>query len=132
MDDGEAFEADPEPAKVVQPGDGALDDPAGLAEATTVGLPTAGDFGMDSGGVQGLAVLVVVVAAITLNDYRLLQRASALAANGRNGLNQRNELGDIVPIGAGQDERERDPLRFGDEVVLGARASTVGGIWSCF
>jgi hypothetical protein len=28
------------------------------------------------------------------------------------------ELGDIVAVGARQDERERDALRFGNEVVL--------------
>ena len=37
-----------------------------------------------------------------------------------------------VAIGPGQDDRERDALGFGDEMVLGAWTSAVGGIRSCF
>ena len=34
------------------------------------------------------------------------------------GINQCVKLGDIVAVRAGEDYRERDALRFGDEVVL--------------
>lgn len=132
MNDGQAFETNPEPTEVMQPRDSALNNPAGFSETAAVGNPSAGNFGFDSRRVQGIAVLVMVVAAVALNDHRLLERSSAFAADGRNGLDQRNELRNVVPIGAGQDDCERDPLRFSDEVVLGAGASTVGGIRSCF
>jgi hypothetical protein len=36
----------------------------------------------------------------------------------RNGANQWVKLGNIVTIGASEDYRERDALRFGDEMVL--------------
>ena len=111
---------------------GALDDPTGLAKTAAVWLATAGDLGGDARGVQGLAVLVMVVAAVGLDHGGLGQRSATFAADRRNGLDQRQELGDVVPVGAGQDERKRDALRFGNEVVLGAGASAVGGIRSRF
>jgi hypothetical protein len=32
----------------------------------------------------------------------------------------RDELGDVVAVAAGEGERERDAVRVGDQVVLGA------------
>lgn len=81
---------------------------------------------------QGLTVLVMVVTAIGLDQARLGERPAPLAADRRNSLDKGHELGDVVTVGAGQDHRERDALRFGDEMVLGAGASAIGGIRSCF
>jgi hypothetical protein len=60
----------------------------------------------------------VIVAPIALNDTRLRKWPAALAADRRDSVNQRVKLGDIVAVCAGEDYRERDALRFGDEVVL--------------
>jgi hypothetical protein len=60
----------------------------------------------------------VVVAPVALNDPRFRQRPSTFAADRRDCIDQWLELGDVVAIGACQDDRERDALRFGDEVVL--------------
>lgn len=132
MDDCQALEAHAQSTEIVQPAQRALDYPARLAQSAAMGLATARDGGGDAGGVQRLGVLVVVVAPIGLHELRIGQRAPALAADRRNGLDQRMQLGDVVAIGPGQDDRERDALRFCDEVVLRARASAIGGIRSCF
>ncbi|SAK99762.1 hypothetical protein AWB83_06141 [Caballeronia ptereochthonis] len=63
-------------------------------------------------------MFVVVVASVTLNDPMLRQGAATLAADGRDSLDQRLKLSDVVAVGAGQYHRERDALRFGDEVML--------------
>jgi hypothetical protein len=60
----------------------------------------------------------VVVVTITLRDRRLRQRPAALATNRRNGLDQQQQLRDFMTIGARQDGRERDALRFGDEMMF--------------
>jgi hypothetical protein len=61
---GGSFVADVEPAKLVKPGEGALDDPADAAEAGTVfGLPTR-DQRFDSERSELAAVELVVVATI--------------------------------------------------------------------
>jgi hypothetical protein len=55
---------------------------------------------------------------VILNNAGLRKRPAALASNGRDGVNQWMKLGNIVTVGAREDHRERDALRFGDEVVL--------------
>lgn len=132
MDGSEAFESNAQTPEVMQPGVGSFDDPAGFAKTAAMRHAASRDLGGDTGGVQGLTVLVMVVATIGLDQARLGERPAALAADRRNSLDERQELGDVVTVGAGQDHRERDALRFGDEMVLGAGASAIGGIRSCF
>lgn len=114
----EAFEPDSQASEVVQPCEGALDDPPGLSKATAVRLTPTGDLRGDAGSVQWFAIFVVIVAAIGLHDDRLGQRPSPLATNGPDGLDEGQQLGNVVAVGAREDQRERDALRFGHEVVL--------------
>ena len=53
-----------------------------------------------------------------MNDPGFRKRAARFAGDARDGVNQRVQLGDIVAVGASEDYRERDALRFCDEVVL--------------
>ena len=64
MDLGAAVVADEQPFELVQPGEGALDDPAVAAEAGAVLGLAAGDLGLDAALADEVAVLVVVVAAV--------------------------------------------------------------------
>ena len=59
-----AVVADEQSLVVVEPGEGALDDPADTAEAGPVLGLAAGDLGFDAAGAQLAPVLVVVVATI--------------------------------------------------------------------
>ena len=79
-------------------------------------MPLAADLG---------AVLVVVVGAVGEHPLRPLAGPAAAAADRRDRLDQRHELGDIVAVAAGQRHRQRDAVRLGDQVVLGARPGTV-------
>lgn len=125
------LETDAQSPKVVQPTQGALDNREGLAQSAAMRLAAAGDLGGDARSVERLAVLVVVVAAIGPHEPRFRQRSAALAADRRDRLDQGEKLGDSVAVGAGEDHRERDTLRFGDGMVLGAWASAIGGVRSC-
>ena len=60
----------------------------------------------------------MIVAPVALNNAGLRKRPAALARNARNGVNQWVKLGNIVTVGARENYRERDALRFGNEVVL--------------
>ena len=60
----------------------------------------------------------MIVAAIALNDVRLREQLVAFVPDRHNGINQRVKRGDIVTVCAGEYYRERDTIRFGDEVVL--------------
>ncbi|MBB5498683.1 hypothetical protein HDG37_002897 [Paraburkholderia sp. MM5384-R2] len=60
----------------------------------------------------------MIVAAVTLDDAGFRKWPAALASNGRDGVNQRVKLGDIVAVGTGENYRKWDALRFGNQVVL--------------
>ena len=60
----------------------------------------------------------MIVAPVALNNAGLRKRPAALASNGRDGANQWVKLSNIFTIGASEDYRERDALRFGDEMVF--------------
>lgn len=61
------FEPDAQSPEVVQPSEGTLNNPPGLAEATAVWLATAGDLRGDADSVKVIGVFVVIVAAIGLH-----------------------------------------------------------------
>ena len=60
----------------------------------------------------------MIVTSVALNDPGFRKRAARFAGDARDGVNQRVKLGDIVAVGTSEDYRERDALRFCDEVVL--------------
>src|SRR5437867_1027673 len=61
---GAAVVADEQPLEVVEPGEGAFDDPAGATEPGAVLGLTAGDLRFDPALTQLAPVLVVVIAAV--------------------------------------------------------------------
>jgi hypothetical protein len=71
---GTAFVADAQSFELVEPGEGALDDPAGLAWAGSVGDAASGDEGLDAALPQPPTVLVVVIAAVGKQPLGLAAR----------------------------------------------------------
>jgi hypothetical protein len=60
----------------------------------------------------------VVLAAVGKDPLSALAGTTRLAGDGADTVDQRQELGDIVAVPAGQGDRERYPARVGDQVVL--------------
>lgn len=116
----QALVADAQPAEVVQVCEATLDDPALSAEAGAVLGAAAGDDRFDAAVPEQPAVLVVIVAAVGEHEVGLLARAADLAGDrpGVQRVEQRQELGDVVAMAAGQRDRERDPGRVDEEMVL--------------
>ena len=125
MDVGAALIAGAQPLEGVQPGEAALDHPALLAQPGAVRDAAAGDPRGDPAGAQLAAVDVVVVAAVGEQLPRAAAGPPAPAADRRDGVEQRDELRDVVAIAAGQGDRQRDAAGVADQVVLGARTSAV-------
>jgi hypothetical protein len=67
----------------------------------------------------------MVITPVSLDLIRPLARAATTTPDRRDRGDQRHELGDVVAVAAGQGDRQRDPVRLGDHVVLGARPGTV-------
>ena len=120
VDGGVAFVADPEAAEVVQVREAAFDAPALSAQAGAVLDAAPCDDRLDAALPEQPAVLVVVIAAVGDDQIRLLARPSGLARHGPSMevLQQRDQLGDVVAVAAGQRDGERDPRRVDQQMVL--------------
>ena len=66
-----------------------------------------------------------VVAAVSLNEVGFAPRTSRLAADGRDGLEQWQQLGDVVAVGLGEQDAQRNALRVGEKVVFRARFTAI-------
>ena len=120
-----AVVADEQPLELVQPGEGALDDPAVAAKAGAMLGLAACDLGFDPTATELAPVLVVVVAAIGGDALRSSSGAADLAAHRRHAIDERNQLSDVVAIAARERPGERDPGRVDQEVMLGAVSGSI-------
>ncbi len=125
MDLGAAVVADEQPLEVVQPGEGALDDPADTAEAGAVVGLAPRNLGADAAPAQLAPVLVVVIGAIGEQPLGPLPRAATLARDRLDAVDQRQQLGDVVSVAARERDREQGAGGVAEQVVLGARSGTV-------
>jgi hypothetical protein len=124
--------ANPQPAKLVQPSDGPLHDPSGLAQLTAMRSSAMANLVSDPPALQGLPMRPTVVATIGLHTLRLAKWPPALARNGQDAIDQWHELRDIVAVGLGQNDVDRCALRVDEEVVLAARTAAIGWVRSTF
>jgi hypothetical protein len=120
-----ALPADPQSAEVVQPGEGALHDPAFATQAGAVISAAAGAPMGEPAGAEFSAVLVVVIAAVGDHSLGPLPRPAALAGDRRDAVDQRQQLRDVVAVASGQCDRQRHPAGVDVEVMLGSGAGTV-------
>ena len=124
--------SDSQAPKPVQPSNGALDHPAGATQTATVLGVAPGDLALDAKRLEGSPVRIGIVRTISLYQLGFSSRSTALAANRRNRLNQRQQLSHVMAIGLGQNGRERNALRVGEEVVLGTGTTAIGWVRSRF
>ncbi|GHA75063.1 hypothetical protein GCM10010345_91710 [Streptomyces canarius] len=82
----------------MEPGKGPLDQPPVDAEAGVVPGAAPCDGGHDAAGADLLAVAVVFVAAVCVERHRFAAGPADPAADGRDGIQQRQELGDVVAV----------------------------------
>ena len=125
MDVGAAVVADEQAFELVQPGEGAFDDPAGAPEAGAVLDLAARDLGCDPTLSKLASVLVVVVAAVGGEAVGPPTGTADLAAYRRHTLDQRDELGYVVAVAARDRPGERDPGRVDQEVMLAAVSGSI-------
>lgn len=106
-------------------GECSLHDPAVGAESGAVLGAAAGDQRFHAEIPDQAAVLVVVVAAVAQHHVRAVPGPAALAPHRRHGLQEWDQLGDIVAVAAGQSGGKRDAGGIGDQVVLAAGSAPV-------
>jgi hypothetical protein len=109
-----------------------FDYPSIFSEATAMLGAAPRKNGFDIPIAQFLPVHVGVVSAIGVDDFRLFQRTTANTADGWNRVNERQQLRDVIAIGTGQDDRERNPICICCDMMLGARSRTIYGVRPSF
>jgi hypothetical protein len=120
-----AVGADEQSAAVMEPGEGALDDPSVAAEAGAVLGLAAGDHRLDAATPDKAAVFVVVVAAVGDQCPGSAAWPSDAAADGRHSVEQVEQLGDIVAVAAGQCPGERSAAAVYEQMVLAACSAAI-------
>ena len=103
-----ALVADAQSSQVVQVRERALDDPALAAQAAAVLGAAPCDYRLHATRPQLPAVLVVVIAAVGEDTVGALTRPPGLPRDRADTIDQRQQLGDVVAVAAGQADRERD------------------------
>src|SRR5262245_47307154 len=89
-----------------------------------VGL-AASDQRLDAALPEQSPVLVVVVAAIGDQAIGTAARSTDGARDCGHRVEERDQLGDVVAVAAGERERERDTAAVDEEVVLGAGTASI-------
>ena len=117
--------ADEDAAAVVEPGEGAFDDPAVTAEPGAVFGLASGDHRFDPAFPDQATVLVVVVAAVGEQRLGSSPRPADAAADGRHPVEKIDQLGDVVAVAAGQRPGQRYAAAVYEQVVLAARPAAV-------
>jgi hypothetical protein len=125
VDVGSAVVADEQSFELVEPGEGAFDDPAVAAEPGAMRGVAPCDLGCDPTFAELAAATGVVVGAVGADTRRPSPRPADLAAHRRDAVDERDQLGAVVAVAAGERPGERDPTRVDEEVVLGAVSGSI-------
>jgi hypothetical protein len=120
-----AVVSDEQSFELVQPGEGALDDPAVAAESGTMLGLASGDLRCDPALAQFAASTVVVVTAVGGHTIGPPPGPADLATHRRYPIDERDQLGAVVAIAARERPGERDPGRVDQEVVLGTISGSI-------
>jgi hypothetical protein len=129
---GQSFIADSEATKPMQPCDGSFHDPTRLAQTAAMLGSAPRDLRLDALRLQGCPMRVGIVGTVALDELGFAFGMARFACDRGNSLNQGKQLGDIVAIGLGQNDRERNALRVGEEVVFRTGTTAIGRVRSRF
>lgn len=78
------------------------------------------------------SILVMLVITVGVDTIRMTEWAAAHAVNRRDGLDQRDQLGDIATIRAGQDCCDQRAVGVGGDVVFETGSRSIGGVRASF
>ena len=125
MELGPSLEANEQSSELVQPGEGALDDPAIATQAGSVRSLATGDLWSDAAPPELAAMALGVIATIGEELRGPLSGPTHLPCHGRDRIEQGKKLCDVVLVSARDRDRKREPCLIDDQVVLAAQPSTV-------
>jgi hypothetical protein len=125
VDIGTAFVADGQPSEAVEPGEGALHDPAVATELVAPVHAAPGDARLDAAHVAGAAAAPVVVGLVGMQSGGAAAWPTPPLSDRRHGIEQRLQQSAIVAVGAAQQAGERGSLPVDHNMALRARFAAV-------
>jgi len=132
MDARASLITDGQTTEAMQPRHRTLHHPSRTSQAAPVRRPASCELRLDPTAVQGVAVRLGIVGAIALDQPGLPTRTAGRPAQAREGVDERQQLGDVVAIGRGQRRDERNPVRVGKKVMLRPGLAAIGRVRSSF
>jgi hypothetical protein len=91
----------------------------------------AGDDGRDTAVADQAPVLVVVVATVGVDPPGPAARLADDAPDRWDGIDERDQLGDLIAMPAGERDGQRNPVRVGEQVMPGTGFAPVDRTRSC-
>ena len=125
MELGPSLEANEQSSELVQPGEGALDDPQVATEAGSMRSLTTGDLWSDAAPPELAAMALGVIATIGEELRGPLSGPTHLPCHGWDRIEQGKKLADVVSVSARDGDGKRESCLIDDQVVLAAQPSTV-------
>src|SRR5437867_2477684 len=123
-----ALVPDAQALELMKPGNRPFDDPARDAQSAPMRNPAAAEHRLDATRPHLAAVRIGVISAVALYPLGPLTRSTDFAAHGRNGIQQRHQLRNVVRIGARQADGQRHAAAIGQDVMLAAGPASIGRI----
>ena len=73
-----------------------------------------------------------MVRPVCVQTFGSRARMADSASNGADRINERKQLGDVVPMGSGEMGRQGNPFSLGKQMMLAADFASIGGIGAGF
>jgi hypothetical protein len=127
-----ALIAYPQPTVLRQPRQGPLDHPSIDTQTAAMCLPAFRQHRRDAHGSQCPAMGLRIIAPIALYTLGTASRRPRLPADRGDCCQQRQQLGDIMPMGARHHSGQGNPVRIREEMMFTARLAPIGGIGAGF
>ena len=116
----------------MQPRISPLDHPTGNPQTAAVSGTPPGDHRSNAALLQCDTMCIGIVSTVALQRLGFALRTAYLTSYRRNAVYEREELSDVVIIGACKNHIQRNTLRIRDDVVLAARTTAIGWVRSSF
>lgn len=121
-----------ESTKSMKPGQRAFDDPARASQSAAVRAAAFRQLARDPASLEFVAMRLRVVPAVALHEAWLPQRPTRAAAQGRNAIDEREQLRHIVPVRRREARDDRNPVRVGKNVMFRPGLTAIGRVRSRF
>ena len=127
-----SFVSQIESTKSMEPGQRAFDDPARASQSAAVRTATFRQLAGDPASRECVAMRLRVIPAIALHEAGLPQGPTGAAAQGRNAVDERQQLGHVVPVRRREARDDRNPVRVGKNMMFRPGLTAIGRVRSSF